>query len=177
MSSSSTHSSSLGAPAIYYILHAIQIFTMSPSSAPSSSSDSYSLQSDALRQNKIIIEEHPKDTLLHLTDALPHSADSPSSLLHEDTQFTIPPYDRSRGRTVHIFNASDRNTTIGGLILTDGVTNANLYAMVEIIVIVTSKFTLQNESDVILEKDSSPLQPGNYYIHVLREFFSSFTHN
>jgi hypothetical protein len=81
---------------------------------------------------------------------------------------------RSKHRNVHIFNASDRNTTIGGLILTDGVTNANLYAMVEIIVIATSDFTLRNESDVIMEKDSSPLQPGNYYIHASRKFLGSF---
>ncbi|KAH8654977.1 HNH endonuclease-domain-containing protein [Tricladium varicosporioides] len=135
---------------------------MSHSPAPPSSSNSGSSQPDTLLQNEIIIEDHPKDTL-------PHSAESPSSLLHEDTQSTMLPYDRSRGRTVHIFDASNRNTAIGGLILTDGVTNANLYAMVEIIVIVTSKFTLQNESDVIVEKDSSPLQPGSYYIHVLAQ--------
>ncbi|KAG9234972.1 HNH endonuclease-domain-containing protein [Amylocarpus encephaloides] len=60
---------------------------------------------------------------------------------------------RSKHRNIHIFNASDRNTTIGGLILTDD------------IVIATSDFTLRNESDVIIEKDSSLLQPGNYYIH------------
>jgi hypothetical protein len=82
---------------------------------------------------------------------------------------------RSKHRNVHIFNASDRNTTIGGLILTDGVTNANLYAMVEIIVIATSDFTLRNESDVVIEKDSSSLQPGNYYIHAPRKFLGSFT--
>jgi hypothetical protein len=82
--------------------------------------------------------------------------------------------DRSKYRNVHIFNASDRNTTIGGLILTDGVTNANFYTMVEIIVIAISDFTLRNESDVIIEKDSSLLQPGNYYIHAPRKFLSSF---
>jgi hypothetical protein len=81
---------------------------------------------------------------------------------------------RSKYRNVHIFNASDRNATIGGLILTDGVTNANFYAMVEIIVIATSDFTLRNESDIIIKKDSSPLQPGNYYIHTPRKFLRSF---
>jgi hypothetical protein len=81
---------------------------------------------------------------------------------------------RSKYRNVHIFNANDRNTTIGGLILTDGVTNANFYAMIEIIVIVTSDFTLRNESDVIIKTDSSPLQPGNYYIHSPRKSLSSF---
>ncbi|KAF4627753.1 hypothetical protein G7Y89_g10400 [Cudoniella acicularis] len=42
--------------------------------------------------------------------------------------------------------------------------------MVEIIVIAISDFTLRNESDVIIEKDSSPLQPGNYYIHAPQPF-------
>ncbi|KAH8652734.1 HNH endonuclease-domain-containing protein [Tricladium varicosporioides] len=72
--------------------------------------------------------------------------------------------DRSQHRNVLIFNTSDRNTTIGGLVLTAGVTNANLYAMVEIIVIAISDFTLRNESDITIKKNDSPLQPGNYYI-------------
>lgn len=82
----------------------------------------------------------------------------------------MPPHDRSGGRTIHIFNMGDRNSTIGGLVLTDGITNTNLYAMVEIILIITSEFSLQNESDVIIEKDGSLLQPGNYYIYVPRMF-------
>jgi hypothetical protein len=88
--------------------------------------------------------------------------------------------DRSKYRNVYIFNADDRNTTIGGLILTEKndnthcVTNANFYAMVEIITIPTSAFTLQNESDVTIEKDNSPLQPGNYYIHAPGKFLGSF---
>ncbi|KAE8442238.1 hypothetical protein EG329_003709 [Mollisiaceae sp. DMI_Dod_QoI] len=131
---------------------------MSPSSAPSSSSDSSSSQSDTLLQNEIIIKEHPKDTL-------PHSADSPSSLLlHEDTRTTMPPRNRSKGRDVHIFNASDRDTSIGGLILTAGVTNANLYTMIEIVVIFNGEYILRNESDTTIDKNDSLLLPGNYYI-------------
>ena len=165
---------------------------MSPSSAPSSLSDSSSSQSDTLLQNEIIeehpkdilqhladalphsdtllqneiiIKEHPKGTLPHLVDALPHSADSPSSLLlHGDTRTTMPPYNRSAGRDVHIFDARDRNTSIGGLILTAGVTNANLYAMIEIFVIFNGEYILRNESDIAIEKDDSILLPGNYYI-------------
>jgi hypothetical protein len=154
------------------MLHAIQIFTMSPSSAPSSFSDSCSSQSDILRQNEFIIEEHPKDTLLHLADALPHSADSPSSpLLHEDSRSTLPPYNRSTVRDVHIFDISDRDTSIGGLVLTAGVTNANLYAMIEIFVIFNGEYILRNESDTTIEKDNSPLLPGNYYIDSPRKYF------
>jgi hypothetical protein len=60
----------------------------------------------------------------------------------------MPPRDRSRGRDVHIFDARDRNTSIGGLILTAGITNANLYSMIEIFVIFASEYSLQSESDM-----------------------------
>jgi hypothetical protein len=156
------------APAISNTLHAtrIQIFTMSLSSAPSSLSDSNSSQSDTLLRNEIIVEEHHKDTLLHL-------ADSPSSLLHEDTRSTMPPLHRSRGRDVHIFDASDRDTSIGGLILTAGVTNANLYAMIDIFVILNGEYILRNESDTTIEKNDSLLLPGNYYIDSPRTSLSN----
>ena len=151
---------------------------MSLSSAPSSLSDSSPSQSDTLLQNEIV-EDHPKDILQHLADALPHSADSPSSLLlHEDTRTTMPPYNRSVGRNVHIFDARDRNTSIGGLILTAGVTNANLYAMIEIFVIFNGEYILRNESDIMIEKDDSILLPGNYYIDSLcKSFFDIFSFN
>ncbi|KAF1811697.1 hypothetical protein P152DRAFT_507894 [Eremomyces bilateralis CBS 781.70] len=59
----------------------------------------------------------------------------------------MTPRDRSRGRDVHIYDASDRNTVLGGLILTNSITNANFLSMVEILVLNDSK-----------------LQPGKYYI-------------
>jgi hypothetical protein len=77
----------------------------------------------------------------------------------------MPPRDRSGRRDVHIFDARDRNTSIGGLILTAGVTNANLHAMIEIFVIFKSEYSLQSESNVTIAKDdNSLLLPGNYYI-------------
>jgi hypothetical protein len=76
----------------------------------------------------------------------------------------MPPLHRSRGRDVHIFDASDRDTSIGGLILTAGVTNANLYAMIDIFVILNGEYILRNESDTTIEKNDSLLLPGNYYI-------------
>jgi hypothetical protein len=56
-------------------------------------------------------------------------------------------------RDVHIFDISDRDTSIGGLVLTAGVTNANLYAMIEIFVIFNGEYILRNESDTTIEKD------------------------
>ncbi|KAH8652735.1 HNH endonuclease-domain-containing protein [Tricladium varicosporioides] len=77
----------------------------------------------------------------------------------------MPSHDRSAGRDVHIFDASNRNTSIGGLILTAGVTNANLYSMIEVIVFFDGEYVLRNESDITIEKDDSPLLPGSYYIN------------
>ena len=96
--------------------------------------------------------------------------------MHEDTQpedFAMPPYDRSAGRDVHIFDAKDRSTSIGGLVLTNGVTNANLYNMIRIFVFFSSEYILRNERDITIEKDDSPLLPGNYYIDSPRTFLSN----
>jgi hypothetical protein len=149
---------------------------MSSSSAHSSSgsfSHSGSSHSDSLLQLENNIKDnedtlsHPKDILSQPEDALPLCKDAPPHLadaLSEPEDSTMSGRDRSQHRNVLIFNASDRNTTIGGLILTAGVTNANFYAMVEIIIIAICDFTLRNESDITIEKNDSPLQPGNYYI-------------
>ena len=77
---------------------------------------------------------------------------------------TMPSNNRSGGRDVHLFSKQDPNTKVGGLILTAGITNANLHTMVEILVIFHADYTLLGESGTKLEKDDSPLQPGNYYI-------------
>jgi hypothetical protein len=71
---------------------------------------------------------------------------------------------RSVGRNVHIYNANDPGTELGGLILTNGVTNANFYSMVEILFIFESTFFLRDEGDVRIQRDGHQLQPGNYYI-------------
>ena len=76
----------------------------------------------------------------------------------------MPSVNRSRGRNVHIYNANDATTELGGLILTSGVTNANFYAMVEIFVFFASEYVLRSESNVIIEKDDSVLLPRNYYV-------------
>ena len=48
---------------------------------------------------------------------------------------TMPPINRSAGRNVHIYDANDPTAVLGGLILVNGVTNANFYSMVEILII------------------------------------------
>ncbi|OAP63734.1 hypothetical protein AYL99_02961 [Fonsecaea erecta] len=81
----------------------------------------------------------------------------------------MPPHSRSQGRDVHIYDRKD-STEIGGLILRPGVTNANFYAMIEIIVIFQSSFFLQDENETRIEKDDQPLQPGKYYIVASQPF-------
>ena len=46
----------------------------------------------------------------------------------------MPPRDRSAGRDVHFYAASYPTIELGGLILTNGVTNRNFYSMLDILV-------------------------------------------
>jgi hypothetical protein len=78
---------------------------------------------------------------------------------------TMPPRNRSFGRDVHIYDTNDRTTALGGLMLTNGVTNANFYSMVEILILFTRTFELQNEDGTKIQKNDDPLQPGNYYVY------------
>jgi HNH endonuclease len=90
----------------------------------------------------------------------------------------MPPILRSAVWDVHVYGSNDPTTVIGGLCLTPGVTNANFYAMTEIIVIF-SETSLQDENEVVflrdeneikIERDDHPLQPGKYYIVATSSF-------
>ncbi|MCJ1243591.1 hypothetical protein MMC30_000788 [Trapelia coarctata] len=74
------------------------------------------------------------------------------------------PINRSRGRTVHIYDAKDPDTALGGLILTNGVTNANFYSMIKIFCIFDSNYFLRDEGGTTIQRDDSSLHPGRYYI-------------
>ncbi|KAF2183148.1 hypothetical protein K469DRAFT_584164 [Zopfia rhizophila CBS 207.26] len=76
----------------------------------------------------------------------------------------MAPINRSRGRNVHIYDANDPTTVLGGLILANGVINANFYSMMEILFVFTGAFFLQDEGNTKIEKDDRPLQPGKYFI-------------
>ena len=64
---------------------------------------------------------------------------------------------RSAGRDVQIYRANDPATVLGGLILTNGVTNANFYSMVDIIFIFSQNYFLRNEGGTAVQKDGHPL--------------------
>ena len=72
---------------------------------------------------------------------------------------------RARRRNVYIYSARDANTVLGGLVATNGMTNANFYSMVEIIFIFDNDYTLSSESGATVQKDYNPLQAGKYFIN------------
>ena len=87
----------------------------------------------------------------------------------------MPPTNRSLGRNVHIYDAKHPDSVIGGLVLTNGVTNDNFYSMIEILIIFTSAFLLRDEGGTEIKKDNRPLQLGKYYIVATGKFFSCST--
>ncbi|MCJ1254710.1 hypothetical protein MMC24_002526 [Lignoscripta atroalba] len=73
--------------------------------------------------------------------------------------------DRSGGRNVHIYATDDpTQTVLGGLVLTNGVTNNNFYSMIEIFLVFRSTFSLQDIDGVTIDRNDHPLQPGKYYV-------------
>jgi len=82
----------------------------------------------------------------------------------QDKASFIQPTNRSAWHDTHIYASNDRDTVLGGLWVAPGITNANLYSMVDIICTFTASFHLQDSSQQLVEKDEQPLRPGNYYI-------------
>ncbi|KAG0633826.1 hypothetical protein HOY80DRAFT_989743 [Tuber brumale] len=72
--------------------------------------------------------------------------------------------DRSAWRNTFIYASNDRDTVLGGLWATPGITNRNLYAMLEIFCLFRDTFELHDKDGQLVEKDEAQLQPGNYYI-------------
>jgi hypothetical protein len=87
-----------------------------------------------------------------------------SSLKPHIRTTTMPSADRSAWRDVLLYDSNDLMTILGGLRVTNGVTNINFYSMAEILFILKDTFSLQDEDGVTVQKDG-PLQQGNYYIH------------
>jgi hypothetical protein len=115
---------------------------------------------------------------------------------------TMPPSDRSGGRNVHIYDFDDSNdldfsleskVVLGGLILSNGITNANLYSMLDMFIFYEEPFFLGDEGPFFLEdedpfslldkegtkieKNNHPLRPGNYYIVAIRRFLHQPFHD
>jgi hypothetical protein len=71
---------------------------------------------------------------------------------------------RAIDRDVFFYDLKDLSTQLGGLVLTRGITNANFYAMINIVLVISSAYFLQNDNGDILPRDAEPLLPGNYFI-------------
>jgi hypothetical protein len=76
----------------------------------------------------------------------------------------MPAHNRSAGQNVHIYDAKDPDTVLGGLVLINGVTNGNFYSMVDIVCIFDSKYYMREEAGIIIQRDDHPLHTGKYYI-------------
>ena len=71
---------------------------------------------------------------------------------------------RSLGRDTFVYDGQDRDVLLGGLKLNPGVTKANFYAMLEIILIFQRNYSIIDENDILIEKNDEPLSPGSYYV-------------
>lgn len=91
------------------------------------------------------------------------------TLVEQDTLFAPPP-NRSAYRNLFIYTSHNRGTVLGGLWVAEGITNTNLYSMVEILCDFTEAFDLQDDSQRLIQRDKQLLKPGNYYIATTGRF-------
>ncbi len=73
---------------------------------------------------------------------------------------------RSALRDVFIWDLEDNEDRIplGGLVLSNGITNQDFHEMLRIILITSSDCILQDDYGGLLPEDDQALRPGNYYI-------------
>ncbi|KAL7625910.1 hypothetical protein AAE478_005134 [Parahypoxylon ruwenzoriense] len=71
---------------------------------------------------------------------------------------------RALARDVFFYDLRDPSDLLGGLVLNHGVTNANFYAMIGIVLVISSIYSLQNDKGETLPQDSQPLLPGKYFV-------------
>lgn len=73
--------------------------------------------------------------------------------------------DRSARRIVFLYRKSN-NILLGGLANVNGITNNNFYAMIEILLVFESPYTLTHGDGGADEvpRDDAGMKPGNYYV-------------
>ncbi|KAK3364515.1 hypothetical protein B0T25DRAFT_628158 [Lasiosphaeria hispida] len=88
----------------------------------------------------------------------------PSSSLHKGKISGVRV--RALARDIFIYDLQNFDTLLGGLVLTTGVTNANFYAMVGIIINASlpGPFILQDENGTTVAQGTQPLLPGRYFV-------------
>jgi len=63
-----------------------------------------------------------------------------------------------------IFGSKKCANVLGGLCVTDGITNANLYSRVEIFVSISNPWYLNDDSEDVVTRDGQHLEPRNYFV-------------
>ena len=80
----------------------------------------------------------------------------------------MSPFSRAMDRNVHIFDARNRDTTLGGLCLppdsTAPVTRRSFCQMIGILIVADGPYRIEDASSITVPADDEPLREGNYYI-------------
>ena len=112
------------------------------------------------------ISSSPTQTLLSRPNSrfqIPSFCRAPASADQEWLTY-MELYTRSTIRNAHIYASDDLDTLLGGLWIAEGITNANLYSMLEIFCFFSETFDLQHHGGSLVARDDFQLQPGNYII-------------
>jgi len=88
----------------------------------------------------------------------------------------MAPTDRSGVRNVFIYDSKNRDVVLGGLWATTGITNANLYFVVETFCSIDGAYCLQDESEGVVQRDAQQLKPGKYFLVTNGRFLHCFHH-
>ena len=72
--------------------------------------------------------------------------------------------DQNKDRNVHVYDSKDPTTVLGGLHVTNGITNGNFLSMLDIIFIFETPYTVEHESGIRVVPNDQQLQPGKYYV-------------
>jgi len=72
--------------------------------------------------------------------------------------------DRSRFRNAFIYDSKKRSEVLGGLWAAKGITNANLYSIVETFCLMTDTYYLYDKDEEVVQRNQQQLKPGKYFI-------------
>lgn len=115
---------------------------------------------------KTLFSSSPTKTLLSSSYSrfqIPCSCRAPASTEQDRLTYMALSF-RSTIRNAHIYASDSLDTLLGGLWIAEGITNANLYSMLEIFCLFSETFDLQLHGGSLVARDDSQLQPGNYIV-------------
>jgi len=75
-----------------------------------------------------------------------------------------PARDRSAWHDTTIYSSEDQNTALAGLWAAYGISNGDLYKMLEVICVFSDTYFLQNTTGKFVERDGNQVLAGDYYI-------------